>query len=312
MRVLKYAGIWLVSLLLIVLAVNFGFGLVVDHFLGNTFVLSLSGYSRKMTFPLPEPVTEQQEKENGGVILIRTLVCTDTLVTEPEDIKFPYFDMTVDESMIFLNPEGRHALSSGIYATVYHDLGEDNDYVKHAVGLLEIGELSRQDGAMALCEALEAEPDAVIRLDAYTLEESKVTPVQITVLDQSGNELLVSDFQAEGDVIREDNCYIKNKSGVNDGYDVGRRLRRAFEGEKDSDRIAEEYAAKVTPGSADYQEDHFRFGAACVTRILISALDGNTGIYAIQMHYPTALILYSAVLGLIMTVILTVIFIKRR
>lgn len=68
------------------------------------------------------------------------------------------------------------------------------------------------ESADALCDALKAEPNAVIRLDAYTLDAGKVTPVRITLLDADGDEIFVSDFPAEGSVIRESNCSIKNQA----------------------------------------------------------------------------------------------------
>ena len=82
--------------------------------------------------------------------------------------------------------------------------------------------------------------------------------------------------------------------------------------ERSADRIAQQYAEKVTPGAPDYEENHLMFGAACITRIYIEAIDGNTSIYAVQFRYLMALLIYSAALCLIMTVVLTVLFITRR
>ena len=314
MRFMKYAGVWLVSILVILLTVNFGLGLFVNLFLGNAYMPALYGYSKKWDFPISDPITEEQEKHNGATLMLRTIFNNQTIYSLPEDEKkFPFFKITVDQSTVLLNSEGRHAFSSGCYALVYHDFGEKSDYVRNAFGLADLRELCKKEGADALCDALKAEPNAVIRLDAYTLDAGKVTPVRITLLDANGNEIFVSDFPAEGSVIRENNCYIKNKAdNINDTYNVYIQLRHASEGELSADRIAEKYAEKVTPGAPDYSEDHLQLGVTSMTRILVEAINGNTSIHAVQIHYPMAVIIYSCALILLLTMILTVLFIKRR
>ena len=104
MRFVKYFAVWIASLLIIVIAVNFGFGLFVNHFALNVYMSALSGYTTKWNFPLPEPTTEEEEKANGAPVMMRTLFSNQRLYAGAEsDRKFPYFKMIGDQSTIILN-----------------------------------------------------------------------------------------------------------------------------------------------------------------------------------------------------------------
>ena len=81
MRIVKYFSAWLAAVLVIVLAVNFGFGLIVSIFLGNTLVSSVMGYSKKWVYPLQEITEDQEKNPNANFIMLRTLFSNQTLVS---------------------------------------------------------------------------------------------------------------------------------------------------------------------------------------------------------------------------------------
>ena len=49
-----------------------------------------------------------------------------------------------------------------------------------------------------------------------------------------------------------------------------------------------------------------------MTRILVQTVEGNTGIYVIEMNFWQGVVFYAAALTLLMTLILVIVALKRR
>lgn len=313
MRFVKYACVWLAAMLVIVLAVNYGGGFLVNKIGGDTLMPAMRGYARKMTFPLSAPTNEKEEKTVGARLMVRSMLSDTTLRNNPGFFyNFLFCNFTIEQANVYLNADGPHDFSSGIFAEAYHDVGDKLQYVLHPVGLIDLRALSQKKGAEELYRLLRDYPDAEMRLDAYSVSDFKVVPAQITLLDGSGTEITSVKFPEQGDIIREDNCRIWNDVSEDRGSEVCQYLETALRGERDVDRYAKQLAENAPLGQTGYAHEETRYGFAVVRRAFTEVLEGRTGISVIEIRYGRNMLFYCVLLGMLMTVTLLFICFRRR
>ncbi|MBP0966231.1 MAG: hypothetical protein J5722_01235 [Oscillospiraceae bacterium] len=316
MKTVKRFFIWLAAMLTVILIADAAGGTLL-YFAGKKSLTgAMSGYAKKMTFPLAEPQNEDDEKKNGGVLMVRSALSDYT-----EEVRtglvgnFTFSNCKFDVADIVLNREGRHALSTGIFAMVYSDYGESGDWVRHCFGLIRVNELVQMPEAAALADALKQYPDSLLRLDAYKIENNKVTPVSVTLTDESGAALQTVTFAADGDVIRADNCYIYNKDATPEDAENANallwKLQCARAGERPADRLAQKYEEKLPVGTDSYENDSVHFGICSLAFVHSEIIDGNAFVSVEQFTYTKGVIFYSIILGTIVTAALLIVWIMR-
>lgn len=314
MKIAKRFGIWLAGILVILLIVNAAATLLAKA--GGTDILmpSLKGYSKKMIFTDEMPTDEKEAKGMRAKLGVRALLSdirfADMGAGEGENglRRLLFSGMCLDESIIFTSSEGVHDFSEGIYAAVYDEQIEGVKLVQ-TIGLIELRAFAKTEGVDALTEVLLAHPDAVIQLNAYTMEGLHITPVTVTVTSADGaSEYLKADFPATGAVIESDTCYI-----VSDEQDsLGSRLALAQMGERASDRAAHKLLESFPFGQANVGEgkNHYAIGSIMSTWIETSA-DGNGMITVVRIGYLRTVLIATAVLGAVLTAVLLIIFIVK-
>lgn len=300
-RFLKYFGVWLVMMLASFLIARFG---IIRSIKKNILIPSIAGYSERMTFPLPEPKNAAEEKEQGGTLRLRELLCNGEAESDIDyGTPIPGFSsISLRESYVFLNPEGEHRFSYGIYAYVYHRPAEDESISAHPIGLIDVGELADQDGAAALLDALRAHPDAEARLDSYSVQERLVQPARITLTGaESGETLFSQDFAAEGEIISAEDALILNSENV-----MAEKLSLAMQGERDCDKKAAEAAMKVLRGEDPTEE---RVGLFKDTDVCAYNHNGYRMIICRETVFWKLTAFYTLVIGAAFTLLLLLVFI---
>ena len=317
MKTVKRFFIWFAAMLTVILIADAACGALLYIAGKSSLTGAMSGYAKKMTFPLAEPQNEDDEKKNGGILMLRSALSDYT-----EEVRtglvgnFTFSNCTFDVADIVLNREGRHALSTGIFAMVYSDRGERTDWVRHCFGLIRVNELAQMPESEALADALKQYPDSTLRLDAYKIENNKVTPVSVTLTDESGAELQTVTFAADGDIIHADNCYIYNKDATPEEDDENAnallwKLQCARAGERPADRLARKYEEKLPIGTDSYENDSVHFGICSVAFVHSEIIDGNAFVSVEQFTYTKGVIFYSIILGTIVTAALLIVWIAR-
>lgn len=321
MKLVKRLFIWFVAMLAVILFADAAIGALFYIAGKSSLTGATSGYAKKMTFPLEEPQNEDDEKKNGGILMIRSVLGDYTEGTRSSLVgNFLFANCRFDVADIVLNREGRHALSTGVFAMVYSDRGESFDWVRHCFGLIRVNELAQMPEAASLADALEQYPDSSLRLDAYKIENNKVTPVSVTLLDESGAKLQTVTFAADDDIIRADNCYIYNKDTTPADDDENAnallwKLQFAQAGERPADRLAQKYEEKLPTGTDSYEKDSVHFGIFSIAFVHSEIIDGNALVNVEQFTYTEGVIFYSSILGTIVTAVLLIVWIaesKRR
>lgn len=317
MKTVKRFFIWFAAMLAVILIADAAGGALL-YFAGKSSLTgAMSGYAKKMTFPLAEPQNEDDEKKNGGILMLRSALSDYTEEIHTGLVgNLTFSNCIFDVADIVLNREGRHALSTGIFAMVYSDRGESGDWVRHCFGLIRVNELAQMPEAAALADALRQYPDSPVRLDAYKIENNKVTPVSVTLTDESGAALQTVTFAADGDIIRADNCYIYNKESTPADDDENTnallwKLQCAQAGERPADRLARKYEEKLPVGTDSYEKDSVHFGICSLAFVHSEIIDGNALVNVEQFTYTKGVIFYSMILGAIVTAVLLIVWVAQ-
>lgn len=312
MKWVKRMGIWLAGVLAILLLMSVVGAFAVRTIGVNVLMPSMCGYSKKMIFPEEVPTAPDEQKKLHAMLGVRSILGDIRLEPSKEDVnllkKFLYGDLYVDESIIFTDPEGTYPLSSGIFAAVCDENIEGLSLIQ-TIGLIDVRAFAQAEGTDELTEVLKAHPEAAIRLNAYTVDQYLIEPVRITVESVDGStEYLQCKFPSQGDIIETDTCYIKSEEM---DY-LGDKLALAKKGERASDRTAAKLLETFPFGEKNIEEqkNHYGIGSITATRIETSE-DGYGMITVLRFNYLRTILLHSAVLGGIFTVILFLIFLAR-
>lgn len=317
MNIIKRVGVWLALMLAIVLIVNAAGTLIVKSQVADVLFSSMLGYSKRaneMIYPVLN--TEAGEDEQNGLarLSVRAVLGDERLKTESGFFyNFLFANITVDETNIFFDKDGLNELSSGIFTVVYQDHGKDNDNIRHAVGVISIREFIELDCASKVYGALEKAPDAVIRMDAYTISNYIVHPVSMTLMDADGKELLHTECPYDGELIQASDCFIYN-AGMDEECDVEsmyHKMSTAYLGERRTDRIADELVDEVNFDQGDYSKDHTSYGLANMTMQHLEVREEGAQITVFHLRYYKGVIVYTVLLGAVMSVIMLIVIRKR-
>lgn len=309
MRTVKYLGIWLAGLLVITLLINVIGGVLCKFTAADILMPSLIGYSKKMQLPFNEEA-RKDSRQVGARLAVRSLLSDERLMIHPH---FVFGGMYADTSIIFLNKDGLHDLSTGIFSPVYRDLGdEESKKLTSVFALIDVRALSEQDCAGQLSDVLASYPDAAVRVDAYTRNDCLITPAAMTVLDTAGNELLHVECPADGELTREDHCFVRTNLNENGETELYRMLQDAILGKRRSDKLAAELVPQLPFDQPTFEEQklNYRFGALIVQQM--EANDGYGMITVTEFNYAGEVLFYCLVFGGIFTVILLIVFIAKR
>ena len=311
MHITKWIGIWLAAMLAVFFLVNTAGGLLLNFTAGKVLAEGMYGYCAKMKFPLQEPTNEKEAKANHAILAVRSLVSDDQLISNGGNLisNFTFGKFVVDETTIFLTPEGEHRFSKGIYILAFNDKGDHMDYILNAVGLIDVKKLAAYDGAGEIQRVLLEHKDATVRLDAYTVNDYEITPAQITVLDAQGAELLTEEFPAEGEIIRGENCRIYNES-VDEENTLAKKIGIALSGERKSDRVARKILERGNFEEGVSEKMHY--GIMNVTRTFVETKDGYTMIAAYTFDYTQSMMFCIMVLAALTTAIVIIIAVIRH
>lgn len=309
MNTVKRFVIWLAAMLAVILLAD-ALGCL-RHFIvtGNLIRGSMDGKARKMTFPLEEPQNEDEEKRNSAILKHRAAWCDYAAKSRVGLIgNILYENYRYDVTNITLNRDGWYAFSTGVFAKVYRDYGEPTDYALHCFGLIRVNTLAQRPEAAAFADALKQYPNSKLRLDAYIIESNNITPVSVTLLDDSGAELQTVTFAADGDVIEADDCYIYNSDAIpKDDENTDPMLwmiRLAQSGTRPSDPLAQKYVEELPAGADYYEDDALHIGICSIAFIHSEISNGYALVSVQQITYTEGVIFYSVIFGVIMTVVL--------
>ncbi|MCR4645544.1 MAG: hypothetical protein K5695_09085 [Oscillospiraceae bacterium] len=311
MRTIKYLGLWLAAMVIVVLLTNLVGGLLCKTRAADVIMPSLTGYSKKMHLPLDEE-TANDSRKTGALLSVRSLL-SDNRLTNDEGLAghLFYAQMDIDTSVIFVSKDGLSDLSSGIFAAVYR---EDDDTESPSLvktfALMDVRALYSQECAQTLMGTLRANPQADIRIDAYTIQDQLLQPLEMTVLGQDGSELLHVECTAEGERITADNCFVRQEGTDENGLYT--KLLTASLGERESDKIAASLVAELPFDQATFQEDHTQHTFGKLKAQQIEVNDGYAMITAYVFDYSGDVILHIMVLGGIVSVIILILYIARR
>ena len=301
----KYLCIWAAGMLAIAFVTNLAGALVSRYFLGGILVPGMIGYSKKMTFPLQPATNEQEQKANGAVMMVRT-VLSDTSISNTGKFVYNFLMMNVDidQSCVFLNKDGLHECSAGIFLTVVDNPEDDTvgSYLTHVIGMVDVRKLAEQDCFADLCTTLEEHPEAVIYLNTYTVHEDILEPGSVTVRDADGSELFTAECTCEGEPIHADNVFISPKHGVNGT--VSEYFDIAMKGERKSDKTAMKLAETISFENGDMEQVKTSFGLMNVTVSRMEVMSDNAGVSTFVFYYWRGAVLYFAIFSLVLTLLL--------
>ena len=317
MRTARFAAIWAAGMLVITLLVNLAGGLITKRIGSDQLMPAMTGYSKKMQFPLEEARTEEERKHNAVALAMRAVLSDQHFENTTANRltgMLLFTDLTIDQSNVYIGEAGPTPFSSGIFQSVYRETGE-RIHMGNVIGLVDLRAFILEDGADALHEALSQTPDAAVRLDAYTMEDYLITPARLSLLDAQGNVLTQIDCPAQGEILKAEDLYLEN-SGAGNDYDSNNllcQLENAQLGERRTDRIADRLAQQTDPSGGYVMADiqvHYGFGR--ITSEFTEVNNHTAGICVVEFDYHRSLILYIAVLGGILTLILGIVYFVKR
>lgn len=311
MKILKRFLIWLAAMLLTVFAVNAAAVLVLREPVDN-LERAMSGYSRRGDSMIaPVLKEEREESEANGLfgLVLRSLLSNCRIRNENSfAYNFLFMDFTVDQSTIFFDENGMNELSTGIFAPVYTDTGISLPHIKETFGVVDIEEFCKLGCASEVYEILEKEEGVSIRLDSYAVSGFMVKPAAFTLLDSSGNGIKSFECPCDGEIIKSENCYIYDDlyDKEHSSYSVYAKMKDAYLGERKSDRIAEELVEKADFSQNEQMDTKRSYGFATITSKHVETIDGYAEVSVLRFCYIKGVILDSAVLGAVLTVILLI------
>lgn len=307
---MKTKIIWLCSMIAIVLLVNTAGGFFVKLTLGNILMPAYIGYSSRVdSFIHPEYVEPTEEKKNNGLgkLAVRSVFSNGRINNKNNFFyNFLFMNVYVDISHIFFDSDGTNQLSSGIFADVFIDNGNVADYVRNTVGLVNMDEFCKLDGTDEIYKLLK-EQDVRIRLDSYTINENYiVNPVEITVLDEDNTEILTKKYPSNGETIKASDIYFYDdiSDKEHSSNSLYKKMTDAYHGERKTDEIANKLIDKAVFDNGNQSEENFYFGIGTLTMTIVEVTDNNAMITALRFNYIGGVILYTIILGAILTVIM--------
>ncbi|MDO5559436.1 MAG: hypothetical protein Q4F95_07540 [Oscillospiraceae bacterium] len=317
MKFIKIISIWLAAMLVIIIISNTAGAFIVNKLSAQVLHYGMIGWSKHAdTYIHPVKTSEETIDKSNGLngLIMRSLLTDNHLKSEPGFFyNFLFGNLTIDESEIFLDRNGLNELSSGIFAVVYQSYGRKSDYQQHAIGVIDVRDFIELNNSSEIYSVLDNDPQAVIRLNSYTISNYIVKPVSMTLLDSNGAELLNVEFSYEGELIKASDCYVHNEC-TDKSYDnesLYHKMYTAKLGERKTDTIAHELVKEVRFDKGDYMDDRINYGMANITVEHIEVTDGYALITVHQHQYIRGVLFYTILLGVLMTIIMLIVIRKR-
>lgn len=317
-KMVKRMVIWLTGAL-IAAFVTAAAGAAVNGLFIKTMAPAFYGYSTKESIYHPLPA---DERSNG----LAGIAMRDSLSNCRLDIDtgargaFIFENTIMDQSLIYFDENGLNERSAGIFASVYVPVeGKSLDYMKNAVGVVDIRKLCEQKESHEMFDVMMKNPDSVVHVNSYTVSDDYiVTPVSVTVTGKDGSHLADFSFEYSGEVVTVD-CIMYNRhsdSQVDKFADsLCDKMNLGFQKQPKSDRIAEKMYSNYTEGKyADklkvkneelsfYEKKVFGFGELTNEYIEVTQ-DGRVEIAVIHNRYLKYVLLDLGIIVAVMTVIM--------
>lgn len=310
---MKKLIIWLCSMIAIVLLVNTAGGFFVKLTLGNILMPAYIGYSSKVdSFIHPEYVEPTKEKKNNGLgkLAVRSVFSNGRINNKNNFFyNFLFMNVYIDETHIFFDSDGTNQLSTGIFSNVFVDNGNNLDYMRNTVGVVNINEFCKLEGTDEIYKLLKIQT-VRIRLDSYTINENYiVNPVEITVLDENNTEILTKKYPSNGKTLKASDIYFYDdiSDKEHSSHSLYKKMTDAYRGSSKTDKIAEKLIDKATFDSEDQSDENFYFTLGSLVMTNVEVTDNKAMITALHFNYISGVILYTAILGTILTVIMILI-----
>ena len=323
MKIVKRSVLWLSIMLVLELIINTAGAFIVKHAAADMMTSSMVGYSRKSGNMLHPTLIEDYDgvnKTNGlSGLTIRALLSDGYLYNHSKFMyNFLFLNFTMEQSVIFFDEEGTYPVSSGIFNVAYKDYGNKTDYIKSVLGIIDVKEFCKLDGAKAFYNELEKKQYSYVRLDKYSVDESFVLkPAKVTLLDEDKNELRSFEFPCDGDIVDgEGCCYIydsinKDDDMKNSSTLLYKKMTDAYCGTIKTDSIAQELMKEADFTQSEQRDTKTSYGFACLTSKHVETTDGNAMTFALRFSYIKGVILYTIIFAVILTAILLPIWICK-
>lgn len=304
--------IWVIAMVMAVFIANL-IGTFLTKKYAEILIPAYNGYSRKMVLPLQSDGSEEAEKKNQGIIMVRSTL-SDTVIQNNNNVilsSLVFADFHVDQSIVFFGPEGMNELSEGIFAPVYTDNGQ-YVYIKNIIGVINVKDLYGLDCGKQLMKELEKNREATVRLDSYAIDNYIIEPAEISLLDSSGDVIAAIDCPCSGETVKGENVVILNRyKDENDLDSLYIKLRTASLGERSSDIKAKKLAAEIDLDNGDYELSKQSYGFAKYTQQYSEVEDGRGEVLILEYSYLRGVIVYSVIFGILFSVLILVIFRKK-
>lgn len=310
MKLAKRFIIWAVLMLVTAFGVNLVGTVVNKVVLAEMLVPAMTGYSNKgekLLHPaLKEP--DEKDKTNGlSGLAIRALLDDERLVNKESFItSFLFLYGNIDQSVILFDKDGMSEFSKGIFANAYEKKGDTIDHIRYNVGLINVRDFCKLDGAKDFYETLKEYPDSVIRVDSYSVNNFVVQPASLAVLDSDDSVIKSFDFPCDGDIIKADNVYIYDDNDgdyINEFHGFRNKMTDAYLGERKTDKIAEKLVDDVdfSDDSQYVRKPSFGFGHYIVKTYEVHG--DYAMIFVLDFDFMTGVILYTIIAGIPITLL---------
>lgn len=310
MKLAKRFIIWAALMLITAFCVNLVGTVVNKVVLADMLVPAMTGYSNKgekLLHPtLKEP--DENDKSNGlSGLTIRALLDDERLVNKESFVTSLLFLYgNIDQSVILFDKDGMSEFSKGIFVNAYEKKGDTIDHIRYNVGLINVRNFCELDGAKDFYETLKKYPDAVIRVDSYSVNNFVIQPASLTVLDGDESEIKSFDFPCDGDIITADNVYIYDDNDgdyTNDFHGFCNKMTDAYLGERRSDKMAEKLVDDVDFSNDGQYVKKSSFGFGHYITKTYEVHGDYAMICVLDFDFMTGVILYIIIAGIPITLL---------
>lgn len=308
--------IWAVLMFAMVFVVNTA-GTLVAKFLfsDKLYVPAMRGYSARgeaMLYPTPKEPDEKSKSNGLSSLYLRSLLDDERLPNKMSFLyNFLFLYVDIDQSVIFFDKDGMSEFSNGVYASVYEQKnelkGDDKlSHIRYIVGLIDVRDFCERNDTNELYKTLKDHPDAVLKLNSYSMDNLTVRPAKIIVLDGNGNAIRSFDYDCDGEIINADNIYICNDNEgaiYNDLHGFCNKLSYAYLGERRVDKKAKALVDKVDFGSGDTYHYESNYGFGHYTAKCYEVIDDYSMICVMEFNFITDALVYIVILGIPITLL---------
>lgn len=315
--------IWVASLVVMAFCVNtVGILVARNFFADKLYVPAMRGYSKnaeRMLYPtLKEP--DEKNKTNGLTsFALRSLLSDERLPNKMNFLyNFLFLYVDIDQSVILFDKDGMSDFSKGIFATAYEQKnereGDDKlSYMRYILGLIDVRDFCDKNNTKELYKTLKEHPDAVMKMESYSIENFSIQPAKIIVLDGNGNAIRSFDFKCDGEIISANNVYIRNDNEnevYNEFHSFCNKMGDAYLGERRVDKIAESLVDKVDFSGGDTYNMERSYGFGHYTAKIHEVIGDHSMICVMEFNFIIDDLVYMGIFFIPIT--LLVFLLKRK